>query len=210
MSSSNRSSRTPRHRPATIEELANQAKADLDDPRTQGLKNWLRVAEKARKSGQIYKDRGDIESAFVEFARAATIVLDHLPQHPEYTTLLNGEQRRNLGNVRASPFMLFLVLVFFCNIACPCSLDPLTGGIYRTDRIYLHNLVNAKSIWYNDMKTGSRELAVVVRPPLNSLLTQEKTRFVERRNRKDGHSKKNGSSKLLKQLVKSKNGNEVL
>ncbi|KAK7678703.1 hypothetical protein QCA50_018285 [Cerrena zonata] len=96
MSYNNR--RTPRHRPATIQELADQAKTDLGDPPTQGLKNWLRYAEKARKSGQIYKDRGDYEAAFVDFAKAATIVLDHLPHHPEYTTLLNLEQRRNLGN----------------------------------------------------------------------------------------------------------------
>ncbi|CAL1709808.1 unnamed protein product [Somion occarium] len=95
--SSSYSSRTPRHRPATIAELAEQAKADLDASSTQGLKNWLRTAERARKSGQLHKENGDYEAAFVEFARAATIVLDKLPLHPEYTVLLSSEQRQNLG-----------------------------------------------------------------------------------------------------------------
>ena len=92
--------RTPRGQPATIQQLADQAKANLKYTPQNGLKNWLRVAERSRKRGQDYKDEGDFESAFVEFAMAATIVLDQLPVHPEFTSLLNAEQRRNLGNVR--------------------------------------------------------------------------------------------------------------
>ncbi|KAI0657521.1 hypothetical protein C8Q70DRAFT_1002072 [Cubamyces menziesii] len=94
--SSSRSSRNHFHRPATIAELAAQAQQNLWDPNI-GLKHWLRTAEKARRLGdQLVKDN-DYEGAFVEYAKAATIVLEKLPTHREYDTLLNADQRSNLG-----------------------------------------------------------------------------------------------------------------
>ena len=44
----------------------------------------------------------DFEGAFVEYAKAATIVHEKLPTHREYQTLLNADQRHNLGMV--SPY----------------------------------------------------------------------------------------------------------
>lgn len=44
-------------------------------------------------------DAGDLEAAFVEFAKAATIILEKLPTHKEYYTLLSPTQRHNLGIV---------------------------------------------------------------------------------------------------------------
>lgn len=85
-------------RPATIAELAAQAQKDAWDP-SKPLKHWLRTAEKARKVGQAHVEAKNYEAAFIEFARAATIVLEKLPTHSEYQVLLNADQRHNLGMV---------------------------------------------------------------------------------------------------------------
>lgn len=84
------------NRPRTIAELAAIAQHNVWDPK-QPLKHWLRTAEKARKVGNSYVDATDYEAAFMEFARAATIVLEKLPTHSEYYTLLNADQRANLA-----------------------------------------------------------------------------------------------------------------
>lgn len=85
-------------RPATIAELAERALDNLWDE-SKELKYYLRVAEKYRRDGKDFVQKGDLESAFVEFARAATLVLEKLPSHRDYHTLLNAAQRHNLGLV---------------------------------------------------------------------------------------------------------------
>ena len=85
-------------RPATIAELAALAQREVWDP-AKPLKHWLRTAEKARKTGQAHVEAQNYEAAFVEFARAATIVLEKLPTHADYHALLNSDQRHNLGMV---------------------------------------------------------------------------------------------------------------
>ena len=40
-----------------------------------------------------------MENAFVELAKAATLVLERLPEHPEYNAKLNTAQKHNLGLV---------------------------------------------------------------------------------------------------------------
>ncbi|KIP05613.1 hypothetical protein PHLGIDRAFT_144740 [Phlebiopsis gigantea 11061_1 CR5-6] len=89
---------SPSHhgRPRSIAELAAIAQHNLWDP-SKPLKHWLRTAEKARKLGQSYVDASNYEAAFIEFARAATIVLEKLPIHQEYNVLLNADQRANLA-----------------------------------------------------------------------------------------------------------------
>ncbi|KAI0922657.1 hypothetical protein AcV5_009571 [Taiwanofungus camphoratus] len=84
------------NRPLSITELAIIAQENLWDP-SKGLKHWLRTAEKARRTGDVLSEDGDYERAFVELARAATIVLEKLPMHRDYTVLLNAEQRNNLA-----------------------------------------------------------------------------------------------------------------
>ncbi|KAI0356862.1 hypothetical protein OH77DRAFT_175344 [Trametes cingulata] len=96
--SSSRSSRSNYYRPATIAELAAQAQQNLWNPNL-GLKHWLRTAEKARRTAESLIQAHDYEGAFVEYAKAATIVLEKLPTHREYQTLLNADQRNNLGMV---------------------------------------------------------------------------------------------------------------
>lgn len=91
------SSSSPR-RPFCIAELANHATHNLWDP-SKGLKQWLKAADGFRKAGRAYHEAGDLEAAFVEFAKAATIILEKLPSHKEYFTLLTATQRHNLGLV---------------------------------------------------------------------------------------------------------------
>ena len=76
-----------------------------------GIKHWLRAAEKFRKAGRAYHEAGDLEAAFVESAKAATIILEKLPSHKEYFSLLTSTQRHNLGLV--SPQYISSRLPFF-------------------------------------------------------------------------------------------------
>lgn len=88
----------PPSRPHSIGELAERAKQILgEDPRP--FKAWLRIAENARRDAKSFQEQGDLESAFVEYAKAATIVLEKIPAHPDYRVLLSTTQRHNMGLV---------------------------------------------------------------------------------------------------------------
>ena len=88
-------------RPASIAELAERALDNLWDE-NKDLRHYLRVAEKYRRDGKEFVRTGDLENAFVQFARAATLVLEKLPLHRDYYTLLKPAQRQNMGLVRVS------------------------------------------------------------------------------------------------------------
>ena len=96
--SSNTSRHNPRAgpspRPATISELAERANISWDE--SKAFKHHLKLAEKYRREGKAYARSGDMENAFVELAKAATLVLERLPEHPDYNTKLNPAQRHNL------------------------------------------------------------------------------------------------------------------
>ncbi|PPQ96322.1 hypothetical protein CVT26_005685 [Gymnopilus dilepis] len=85
-------------RPASISELAKEAMGDLWDE-NKGFKHYLRVAEKYRREGKECAKRGDLEGAFVQLARAATLALEKLPLHRDYYGVLNESQRYNLSLV---------------------------------------------------------------------------------------------------------------
>jgi STAM-binding protein len=91
----------PASRPHSIAELADLAKQNLGDD-TRPFKTWLRIAENARRDAKSFLEQGDIEGAFVEYAKAATIVLEKIPAHPEYRVLLSTTQRHNMGLVSSS------------------------------------------------------------------------------------------------------------
>lgn len=76
------------YRPATISELAERGKQNLWDP-SKPLKHWLRTAEAHKRAAQAAEDNRDLENAFLEYAKAATIVVDKIPSHSEYLTVLN-------------------------------------------------------------------------------------------------------------------------
>ena len=102
-------------RPHSIVELAERAKLSLgDDPRP--FKSWLRIAENARREAKGLQEQGDLESAFVEFAKAATIVLEKIPAHPDYRVLLSQTQRHNMGLV--SCFLPLFSLFASPHISC--------------------------------------------------------------------------------------------
>jgi len=85
-------------RPYSIRELAERAKQILgDNPRP--FKAWLRIAETARRDAKSFQEQGDLESAFMEYAKAATIVLEKIPAHLDYRVLLSTTQRHNMGLV---------------------------------------------------------------------------------------------------------------
>jgi hypothetical protein len=84
--------------PHSIEELAERMKQNLgENPRP--FKTWLRIAENARRDAKTFQEQGDLDSAFVEYAKAATIVLEKIPAHPDYRVLLSTTQRHNMGLV---------------------------------------------------------------------------------------------------------------
>lgn len=91
----------PPSRPSSIPELANRAFTNLWDP-SKDFKHWLRAAERCRNTGKDYIIMGDLENAFVEYARAATLILDKMPTHSEYMTRLNPQQRESLTLVSGS------------------------------------------------------------------------------------------------------------
>ncbi|KAF8879809.1 hypothetical protein BD779DRAFT_1550629 [Infundibulicybe gibba] len=79
---------SPSRRPASIAELAERALESLwDDNRD--LKYYLRLAEKYRRDGKELLREGDLETA--------TLVLERIPSHRDYHTVLNTSQRHNLG-----------------------------------------------------------------------------------------------------------------
>lgn len=86
-------------RPHSIAELAELAKQSLGDD-VRPFKTWLRIAETARRDAKSFQEQGDLEASFIAFARAATIVLEKIPSHPDYRVLLSTTQRHNMGLVR--------------------------------------------------------------------------------------------------------------
>ncbi|KAF8909812.1 hypothetical protein CPB84DRAFT_1673208 [Gymnopilus junonius] len=99
--------RTPngRTRPSSIAELAKEAMDDLWDE-NKDFKHYLRVAERYRREGKECAKRGDLEGAFVQLARAATLVLEKLPLHKDYYGILSENQRHNLS--------LVSLFIFYC------------------------------------------------------------------------------------------------
>ncbi|KAJ7828412.1 hypothetical protein B0H13DRAFT_1735801, partial [Mycena leptocephala] len=86
----------PPTRPATISELATAAADTSSSNSNVDLKNLLRRAEGYRRTGGVTDIGLDLERAFIEYARAATLIVETVPAHREYSTGLNAEQRANL------------------------------------------------------------------------------------------------------------------
>ncbi|KIK70091.1 hypothetical protein GYMLUDRAFT_53201 [Collybiopsis luxurians FD-317 M1] len=83
-------------RPLMISELAARAQQTSWDENG-SFKYYLRLAEKYRKEAKDHVNNGELEEAFVAFARSASIVLEKLPSHRDYNTALSGIQRHNLS-----------------------------------------------------------------------------------------------------------------
>ncbi|KAK7052947.1 hypothetical protein VNI00_004267 [Paramarasmius palmivorus] len=83
-------------RPSSIAELAQKAR-NHHLKENQPIKYYLKHAESNRREGMKLVDQGDLEGAFISFARTASLVLETLPTHAEYKTVLDEKQRTNLN-----------------------------------------------------------------------------------------------------------------
>lgn len=104
-------------RPASLAELAERVRntnGSQWDPNL-GIKHWLKTAERHRTNGNDLVKSGDLEPGFVELAIAAGLVLEKVPSHRDYSTMLNQHLRKNLGNVSVSriglPYCLCRVIL---------------------------------------------------------------------------------------------------
>jgi serine protease inhibitor ecotin len=107
--------------PRSIAELAEITRQSLGED-TRPFKIWLQIAETARRDAKSFQEKGDLEASFIEFARAATIVLEKIPSHPDYRVLLTPTQIHNVGLVS------YLDPLHF---ACHQSYHPVVIRIYR-------------------------------------------------------------------------------
>jgi STAM-binding protein len=85
-------------RPHSIAELAEVVRVSLGNE-ARPFKTWLRLAQNVRGDGKSFQEQGDLEHAFIEFGKAATIVLEKIPSHPDYGVLTTQTQRHNIGLV---------------------------------------------------------------------------------------------------------------
>ena len=85
-------------RPHSVTELAERAKQSLDSGvgPIKPFNSWLRIAENACRDAKSLHEIGNLESAYVEYAKAATILLEKIPGHPNYWILLSTTQRHNI------------------------------------------------------------------------------------------------------------------
>ena len=128
-------------RPASIAELAEMAKLDLWDD-TKDIKDYLRIANIYRKEGKECAKKGDLEGAFVQLARAATLVLEKLPMHRDYNGTLKAIQRQNLALVRISMIISLFTIYFPLKSSCLFELP---------DHLSFLPLLNSRSLYHYRM-----------------------------------------------------------
>ncbi|EDR06615.1 uncharacterized protein LACBIDRAFT_299573 [Laccaria bicolor S238N-H82] len=113
-------------RPASIPELTEQALNNLQWDENEDIKHYLRVAGNYRRDGKEFVRTGELENAFVQLTRAAILVLEKLPLHRDYYTLLSPAQRQNLGLVRV--YQLSGLGAFGCIMLLEDYRSHLTGS----------------------------------------------------------------------------------
>lgn len=106
-------------RPPTISELAEEALEELEWDENRDLKQTLRITEKTWKEARELHQSGRLEKAFVVLARAATLILEKIPTHKHYSTLLNSTQRHNLALVSSSiSLRMYELLIYYPLDSC--------------------------------------------------------------------------------------------
>ncbi|KAH7106868.1 Mov34-domain-containing protein [Auriculariales sp. MPI-PUGE-AT-0066] len=81
--------------PRSIAELGKAAQGFPYDG-SKSLKEILITTSALKKAGDRHRDEGDLEAAFISYARAATIVLERIPSHVSYQEL-TSVHRHNLN-----------------------------------------------------------------------------------------------------------------
>ncbi|KAF8980190.1 hypothetical protein BDQ17DRAFT_1263985 [Cyathus striatus] len=109
------------HPPSSIADLLAHTVDGLWDD-TKELKHFLCLAETYCHKGKEYYDKGNLENAFVYFAKAATLVLDKISTHRDYDVKLKPVHKNNLD------------LVHFFTTFLEGGLLKREGG--RMDKIY--------------------------------------------------------------------------
>ncbi|KAJ7723033.1 hypothetical protein B0H14DRAFT_3520151 [Mycena olivaceomarginata] len=89
----------PTTRPARISELI--AAAETAAPPGRDLKHYIRVAESHRRTGVAYMGRASSNAnsafhTFIEYACAATLIVETIPTHRDYQAGLSAEPETNL------------------------------------------------------------------------------------------------------------------
>ncbi|KAF8752064.1 USP8 dimerization domain [Rhizoctonia solani] len=78
-------------RPFSIAELAARSRPTGYDA-SRSLKDLLRIATAERNAGDDARAAGNVEAAFIHFAKASTLMLEELPGHPKFAELTNGQK----------------------------------------------------------------------------------------------------------------------
>ncbi|POS76515.1 Mov34/MPN/PAD-1 family protein [Diaporthe helianthi] len=73
-------------RPLSVKEIDAEAKK-FEFNILVGLKQWLRAADTLLRQGNMYAREGNASQAYLLLLRYSTLILDHLPKHPEAKTL---------------------------------------------------------------------------------------------------------------------------
>ena len=83
------------HPISELAELATRSLGDVSRP----LKIWLQTAENVLQDAKRFHEQGNLESAFVEYTKAAMIAIGKIPSHADYWVLLSTTQRYNISLV---------------------------------------------------------------------------------------------------------------
>lgn len=87
-------------RPRTLLDLANDARKEVNWDPTLKITYWIKQADEFRRQATAHQRAGNVERAFVEFAKSTTI-LEKIKGHREYLNAVDEDQRRNLNAVRS-------------------------------------------------------------------------------------------------------------
>jgi hypothetical protein len=90
---------TPDAYPASIDELARRLNDSDYYDKNRELKYHLLNVEDYRRSAEELVDFNDLANAYVQFGKAATLVIEKLPTHRDYH-FLTTEHRQSLAQVR--------------------------------------------------------------------------------------------------------------
>jgi hypothetical protein len=73
-------------RPLTLQELTARSRPTGYDP-SKSLKALLWISDAELNAGQQAEADDDLESAFLSYSKASTLLLEELPTHPEFSAL---------------------------------------------------------------------------------------------------------------------------